>query len=158
MTDIRSIQRPATAVSAPVATVLLALSFLGLLSACVADAAGRQAPLTSHEIAQHDRCVALLRPMLHGQPVRSTSFERGPLGLDYVWINAEIHDDADDIERRVAKGARVGGHCQFDEGGASVHLHTYALDVSDEQDAPAGDYRFVAAQGERVASSHSADR
>lgn len=157
MTDIRSFQRPATAVSATVA-VLLSLPLAVMLSACEADAAGRQEPLSAQEIAQHDRCVALLRPMLHGQPVRSTSFERGPHGLDYVWINAEVHDDEDDIERRVAKGARVGGHCQFDDGGASVHLHTYALDVPDDEGTPAGDYRFVAAKGELIASSDSADR
>lgn len=149
MTDLSSIQRPATAVRAAIAVAVLG----ALLSACGADRVPGKPAMSAHEATQHDRCIALLRPMLHGQPVRSTSIERGPNGLDYVWINAEAHDDADDVERRVAKGARFAGHCQFDASGESVHLHAYALEAGDAPATPAVDYRFVAGSRERVASA-----
>ncbi|WP_377157740.1 hypothetical protein ACFJIX_03325 [Roseateles sp. UC29_93] len=147
MTDLRSIQRPATAVRAAIAAVLCAL-----LGACVSDSTGRKPEMTAYETTQHDRCVALLRPMLHGQPVRSTAVERGPQGLDYVWVNAEVHDDEDDLDRRLAKGTSFGGHCQFEAGGQGVHLHVYALD-DDAAPMPAGDYRFVAGPRDVVVSA-----
>ena len=56
-----------------------AVAVLGaLLSACGADRVPGKPAMSAHEATQHDRCIALLRPMLHGQPVRSTSIERGP--------------------------------------------------------------------------------
>jgi len=139
VTDLRSIQRPATAARAVVAVAVLC----ALLSACGSDSTGRKPEMTAHETAQHDRCVALLRPMLHGQPVRSTAVEHGAQGLDYVWVNAEVHDDDDDLDRRLAKGTKLGGHCQFEAGGEAVHLHVYALDDEAEQ-APPPQYRYVA--------------
>ncbi|ANH69117.1 hypothetical protein ABE85_18870 [Mitsuaria sp. 7] len=120
-----------------------------LMSACGPDSAGRKPGMTAFERTQHDRCVALLRPMLHGQPVRSTAVEHGAQGLDYVWVNAEVHDDDDDLDRRVAKGASVGGHCQFEAGGQAVHLHVYALDDATTP-ASTPEYRFVAAPRDTV--------
>ena len=139
MTDHRSIQRPATAVRAVVAVAVLC----ALLSACGSGSTSRKPEMTAFETAQHDRCVALLRPMLHGQPVRSTAVEHGTQGLDYVWVNAEVHDDDDDLDRRLAKGTSFGGHCQFEAGSQGVHLHVYALD-DEAASMPAPDYRFVA--------------
>lgn len=139
MTDLRSIQRPATAVRAVVAVAILC----ALLSACGSDATGRKPEMSAYENTQHDRCVALLRPMLHGQPVRSTAVEHGAQGLDYVWVNADVHDDDDDLDRRLAKGTSFGGHCQFEAGGEGVHLHVYALD-DEASPLPAPGYRFVA--------------
>lgn len=139
MTDLRSIQRPATAVRAVVAVAVLC----AWLSACGSGSTSRKPAMTAHQTAQHDRCVALLRPMLHGQPVRSTAVEHGAQGLDYVWVNAEVHDDDDDLDRRLAKGTSFGGHCQFEAGGEAVHLHVYALD-DEASSMPASEYRFVA--------------
>ena len=148
MADLRSIQRPAIAARAAIAAVLCAL-----LGACGSDSTGRKPAMTAYETAQHDRCVALLRPMLHGQPVRSTAVERGAHGLDYVWVNAEVHDDDDDLDRRIAKGASYGGHCQFEAGGQGVHLHVYALDADDNATAAPADYRFVTGAREVVVSA-----
>lgn len=148
LTDLRSIQRPAIAARAAIAVVLCAL-----LGACGSDSAGHKPAMTAYETAQHDRCVALLRPMLHGQPVRSTAVEHGAQGLDYVWVNAEVHDDEDDLDRRVAKGAHYGGHCQFEAGGQGVHLHVYALDADDSSTAGPPDYRFVADARDVVVSA-----
>ncbi|MDH0864464.1 hypothetical protein [Mitsuaria sp. GD03876] len=149
MTDLASIQRPATAVRAAVVAVCLPFA----LAACVSETPRRKPEMSAHETAQHDRCVALLRPMLQGQPVRSTTIERGAHGLDYVWVNTDVHDDEDDLERRVAKGTSHGGHCQFDADGQAVHLQAYALDGDAAHPAPQGDYRFVAGARERVASA-----
>lgn len=149
MSDLPTIQRPATAVGAVVAAAVLT----ALLSACGSDASGRKPAMSSYETAQHDRCVALLRPMLNGEPVRSTSIERGSDGLDYVWVNAHVHDDEDDLERRMAKGSTIGGHCQFDAGGEEVHLHTYALSGETAGDAPVSNYRFVALSRDVVATA-----
>ncbi|KAI1697954.1 hypothetical protein Ddc_19401 [Ditylenchus destructor] len=98
--------------------------------------------------AQMDRCVALMTPMLRGHAVRSTAAARGGEGLEYVWVNADMHDDAEDIERRNAAGATVGGHCQFDDGGEAVHVHAYQLDL--EAGAASGypAYRYVAGLGD----------
>lgn len=148
MTDLRSIQRPATAVRAAIAVAVLC----ALLGACRSESAGRKPEMTAFETAQHDRCVALLRPMLQGQPVRSTAVEHGAQGLDYVWVNAEVHDDDDDLDRRLAKGTSVGGHCQFEAGGEGVHLHVYALD-DEAAPAPAPGYRFVAGPREVIVSA-----
>ena len=148
MTDLRTIQRPATAVRAAIAVAVLC----SLLSACGSDSTGRKPDMTAFETTQHDRCVALLRPMLHGQPVRSTAVEHGAQGLDYVWVNAEVHDDDDDLDRRVAKGTSFGGHCQFEAGGQAVHLHVYALDDATTP-MPAPEYRFVAGPRDRVVSA-----
>lgn len=148
MIPMTSIQRPATAARAATAVALLSLA----LGACTSDTSARKPEMNAAETAQHDRCVALLRPMLKGQPVRSTSIERGAHGLDYVWINTDVHDDEDDLDRRLAHGTSHGGHCQFDADGQAIHLQTYALDT-DAAPVPQGDYRFVAGSRDTVASA-----
>ncbi len=155
MSDPSTIQRPATAVRAAVAAAVLG----ALFSACTWDAASRKPAMNAHETTQHDRCVALLRPMLHGQPVRSTAIERGPHGLDYVWVNTDVHDDEEDLDRRVTQGLRYGGHCQFDADGRSVHLHAYALDSDGATPVPPAGYRFVSGDsGAGGVVAHAKDR
>ncbi len=107
------------------ATVLAALT-LGL-TGCDRLPSYQGPELSAFEQHQHARCVALLRSTWEGAPVRSTSAERGRSGLDYVWVNVDVHDDQDDIDHRTAKGTAHAGHCQFDHGGEVVHVHSYAL-------------------------------
>jgi hypothetical protein len=107
------------------ATVLAALT-LGL-TGCDRLPSYQGPELSAFEQLQHARCVSLLRSTWQGAPVRSTSAERGLSGLDYVWVNVDVHDDQDDIDRRTAKGTAHAGHCQFDHGGDVVHVHSYAL-------------------------------
>lgn len=120
------------------ATVLAALT-LGL-TGCDRLPSYQGPELSAFERHQHARCVSLLRSTWQGAPVRSTSAERGVSGLDYVWVNVDVHDDQDDIDRRTAKGTAHAGHCQFDHGGQVVHVHSYALDgttASNAQTLPA---------------------
>lgn len=138
-----------------VATLALAAATLGL-SACNRLPAYDGPELSAFERHQHERCVSLLRSTWQGAPVRSTSAERGQSGLDYVWVNVEVDDDQDDIDRRAAKGTEHAGHCQFEHGGDVVHVHSYALSgaprpaadaapsVDDAQDSAA--YRYFTAR------------
>lgn len=124
---------------------------LGLGGMSVAPDVGvayRGPTLSSEETAQMDRCVALMTPMLRGHAVRSTAAARGGEGLEYVWVNADMHDDAEDIERRNAAGATVGGHCQFDDGGDAVHVHAYQLDLEAGATSGYPAYRYVAGLGD----------
>lgn len=106
----------------------LALAALTLgLTACDRLPSYDGPELSAFERHQHARCVSLLRSSWQGAPVRSTSAERGPSGLDYVWVNVDVDDDQDDIDRRAAKGTARAGHCQFEHGGEVVHVHSYAL-------------------------------
>jgi hypothetical protein len=109
-----------------VSTVALAAVAMGL-AACDRLPSYEGPELSAFEQQQHQRCVALLRSAWQGAPVRSTSAERGASGLDYVWVNVDVDDDHDDIQRRTAKGTQHAGHCQFDQGGDVVHVHSYAL-------------------------------
>lgn len=109
-----------------VSSLALAAATLGL-SACDRLPAYDGPELSAFERHQHERCVSLLRSTWQGAPVRSTSAERGQSGLDYVWVNVDVHDDQDDIDRRSAKGTAHAGHCQFERGGDVMHVHSYAL-------------------------------
>lgn len=107
------------------AFAVLAVSVVG----CARQPVYEGPELSAFEQQQHERCVSLLRTAWHGAPVRFTSAERGASGLDYVWVNVDVDDDHDDIERRSAKGTQHAGHCQFDQGSDVVHVHSYALDA-----------------------------
>lgn len=113
-------------VSGLVSSLALAAATLGL-SACDRLPAYDGPELSAFERQQHERCVSLLRSTWQGAPVRSTSAERGQSGLEYVWVNVDVDDDQDDIDRRAAKGTAHAGHCQFEHGGDVVHVHSYAL-------------------------------
>lgn len=117
-----------------VATALVLTMTLGALAVGVAGCARQPAyegpELSAFEQQQHQRCVSLLKSVWQGAPVRFTSAERGASGLDYVWVNVDVDDDRDDIERRSAKGASHAGHCQFDQASDVVHVHSYALNAS----------------------------
>lgn len=109
-----------------VSTLALAAATLAL-SACDRLPAYDGPELSAFERQQHERCVSLLRSSWQGAPVRSTSAERGLSGLEYVWVNVDVDDDQDDIDRRAAKGTAHAGHCQFEHGADVVHVHSYAL-------------------------------
>ncbi len=126
---------------------MLAAIAVGGLTACSRAPSYDGPELSAWEAHQHERCVALVTQMWGDERVRHTSAERGARGLDYVWVNADVDDDRDDIDRRTARGTRHAGHCQFEGGSDAVHIHTYALSdgaVAEANEAASG-YRFFTA-------------
>lgn len=120
--------------AARLAAVVLSPLFL-LLSACSSSTnepfptpvAYHGPVLSKPEKHDHDRCVAALRGLWGPGEVKTSTVERGRRGLDYVWVNVEVHDDDDDLDKRIAHGATQGGHCQFEHPGQAMHVHAYPL-------------------------------
>ncbi|SEL90959.1 hypothetical protein SAMN05216359_12411 [Roseateles sp. YR242] len=135
-----------SAASAVVLTMALGALVVGL-AGCARQPAYEGPELSALEQQQHQRCVALLKSVWQGAPVRFTSAERGASGLDYVWVNVDVDDDSDDIARRSAKGASHAGHCQFDQANDAVHVHSYALTaLQDTASVPAeAQYQYFTA-------------
>lgn len=144
MTTARS---PFASPLARTAAVLM-LASAALLGGCARAPSYDGPKLTAWEAHQHARCVSLLQTLWGGERVRSTAAERGRGGLDYVWVNVDVDDDQDDIERRADHGTRHGGHCQFEHASDAVHVHSYALDgqapVTSQHAGQLG-YRFFTA-------------
>lgn len=111
--------------------VLMAGLGLAMLTACSERAAPLQASSTglrAHELVQRQQCLARLKGLWgRSQPVRSTTQERGRNGLDYMWVNVAVSDDADDLAARARAGIVQAGHCQFDEQRRLVQVHSYSL-------------------------------
>ncbi|UXH79404.1 hypothetical protein [Roseateles amylovorans] len=137
----------------------LASAAVGGLTACSRSPSYDGPELSSWESHQHQRCVALLTQMWGNERVRHTSAERGAGGLDYVWVNVDVDDDRDDIDRRTSRGSRHAGHCQFEAGSDAVHIHTYALTegaVAGADGRDAGYRFFTASANETVAVADDA--
>lgn len=146
-------RRTAALARQAVCGALIAAAALSL-AACGPDKVYEGPLLTAWESQQRDRCLALIAPELRGDKVRHMSVERGAQGLDYVWVNAHVHDDQDDIDDRVSDGSSIAGHCQFDHEHHAVHVQTYTL-VSGPQGAMqapgSATYRYVAGRDGSVA-------
>lgn len=139
--------------SLPVRALAL-LAPLALLGACSSSTneayptpvAYHGPALSKPEKHDHDRCVAALRGLWGPGEVKTSTVERGRRGLDYVWVNVEVHDDDDDLDKRVAHGATQGGHCQFEHPGQAMHVHAYPL-------VGESGYQFFTAEADAVVAA-----